>query len=439
MDALEWSSNLAVRNKEPIVTVREILQDSDVEEQTAELSSSCSPRKRNHCEVEKNSYFTPPIRKPSSEKEQVSPAKRHRSGRDLGSICLQPEHNLKSRETVLVESETTTSKHGKEKVSDTPSLGRRFGSLRPAQPGLSPSPAPPSEYSRSGSPTTNENTGINVEMPPLDTVMPSVASFSSARSSQTVLENSRSHALQNTSELRHYKTYNLENSSESFSNNTFEGPSSKVQEPDNKCEDVPNDTEAENEYEFISNTFESLYPLVEDWINQQKSQLDIVTERINRILGFIQQGERLQQNVLTSEMASQLENLIEEITNGITTKSSINDSRPRDRYCQQQRDFIDQIQAVFMTTDAYLCLKELVKLADIRSTMIGLAEKEVEFINTIEQLNTSHRKAMKVLHMLEPKDTIEYSSILDMNLREYTNLSKMVMALKEEMAAFYKY
>ncbi|KAJ8066263.1 hypothetical protein OCU04_005345 [Sclerotinia nivalis] len=408
MDALEWSSNLAVRNKEPIVTVREVLQDSDVEEQTTDPSSSCSPRKRNHCEVEKNSYFTPSIRKPSSEKEQVSPAKRHRSGRDLGSIGLQSEHDLNSRGTVLVESETTTSKHGKEKVPDTPSLGRRFGSLKPAQLGLSPSPASPSEYSRLGSSTT-------------------------------VLENSRSHALLNTPELCHYKTYNLENSYENFSNNTFEGPSSKFQEPDNKCEDVPNDTEAENEYEFISNTFESLYPLVEDWINQQKSQLDTVTERINRILGFIQQGERLQQNVPTSEMASQLENLIEEITNGITTKSSINDSKPRDRYCQQQRNFIDQFRVVFMTTDAYLCLKELVKLADIRSTMIGLAEKEVEFINTIEQLNTSHRKAMKELHMLEPKNTIEYSLILDTNLREYTNLSKMIMALKEEMAAFYKY
>ncbi|EDO03706.1 predicted protein [Sclerotinia sclerotiorum 1980 UF-70] len=365
MDALEWScSNLAVRNKEPIVTVREILQDSDVEEQTAEPSSSHSPRKRSHCEVEKNSYFTPSIR----------------------------------------EAITTTSKKGKERIPDTASFGRRFGSSELAQPELSISPASPSKYSK-------------------------------LESSTTVLENSKSHNFPNTPELFQSKTHNLEKSYKSVSHGTSQGPSSKVRGPENKCGDIPNDKEAENDYEFISNTFESLHPLVEDWINQQRSQLDTVTERINRILGCLLQGERLQQEDPTIEMTSQLKDLIDEITNEITTDSSINDSKPRQRYCQQQRHFVNQLRAVFMTTDAYLCLKELVKLADIRSTMIGLAEKEVEFIDTIEQLNTSHRKAMKELHMLKPKDTIEYST----NHREYTNLSKMIMALKEEMSGFYKY
>ncbi|CAD6442004.1 68b4a9c2-6971-4be2-b8a2-cae69f91cb85 [Sclerotinia trifoliorum] len=413
MDTLEWSLNLAVRNKEPIVTVREILQDSDVEEQTPEPSSSRSPRKRNHCEVEKNSYFTPSIRKPSSEKEQVSPAKRHRSGPGLGSIDLESEHDLNSRGTVLVESWvqetiTTTSKNGKEKKPDTPRFGRRSGSSKLVQPELSTSPASPSEHSRLGSSTT-------------------------------VFENSRSHNSPNNPELFQSKTYNLENSYNNVCDNTFEGPSSKVQEPENKCQDIPKDKEAENDYEFIANTFKSLYPLVEDWIHQQKSQLDTVTERINRILGCLQKGERLQQQDPTIEMASQLEDLIDDITNGITPESSINDSKPRDRYCQKQRHFVDQLQAVFMTTEASLCLDELVKFADIRSTMIGLTEKDVEFINTIEQLNTSHRKAIKELHMRRPRDTIEYSLILDTSHREYTNLSKMIMALKEEMSAFYKY
>ncbi|ESZ97344.1 hypothetical protein SBOR_2274 [Sclerotinia borealis F-4128] len=295
MDTLEWNSALAVRNKEPIITVREVLQDS--ENILLPKSSQTQPSRSRE---ELGFHHIDPViiqlkfehlfdvtsslmllnRKPNSKKEQVSPAKRHRNGRGLGSIPLKPEHKNRNRGVTFVETERFESEKVKARVSDTPRLGKIFEQLEPSRTGVAPPPSPQSDRSRSGFSGTHEIMSI-------DKAMPSAAMFSAGRLPLGICENPRPHMAEN------------------------------------KCEDIPSDTieplrsnvqEPEIKHEHISRMFESLYPQVEGWIRQQQSQLNTVTERINRILDLIQQGERLEQTSITAENATQLKNAIAEIT-----------------------------------------------------------------------------------------------------------------------------
>ncbi|RAL68177.1 hypothetical protein DID88_008884 [Monilinia fructigena] len=140
MDTLKWNANLTVRHKEPIITVREILQDSDNSvdgqaDQAAKTTSSQSDLKRNHQEVEKGSDLTTSIR---IEKEQVSPAKRHRNGRGMAPIRLQDVDNDKSHRLAFMETEVTALVKGKGMVPDTSNLEKLPGHLNPALLGVAP-------------------------------------------------------------------------------------------------------------------------------------------------------------------------------------------------------------------------------------------------------------------------------------------------------------
>ncbi|QSZ37606.1 hypothetical protein DSL72_008705 [Monilinia vaccinii-corymbosi] len=352
MDTLEWNTDLTARQKEPIITVREILQDSDSSvddqadqaDQAAETSCSQSPRKRNHQEVERSPDLTTSIRKRSIEKEQVSPAKRRRSDRGLGSIRLK------------------------------------------------------------------------------------IAS-----------ENPNSHLIENKDkevsdifESPQTQSQKFESQYEDISNNNFEHIRSKPQE-------------LENNYDYISNTFESLCPSVENWIEQQKSQLETVTERINRILGLIQQGERLQQNVLTAEMASQLKNVINDITTAISQNSDVDGSSASNSInlnCQQGRvrSLINQLRVLSETTDDTQCLTELQKYARIRLELdVPYAEEEWHFVMTSFQLGKTDTKLREELERINTRGPKEFPFMLEMNRGEQADVSRQIVGLKRAIAAFYEY
>ncbi|TGO58904.1 hypothetical protein BCON_0050g00360 [Botryotinia convoluta] len=432
MDTSEWSSNLAVRNKEPIVTVREILQDSDVDAQIIEPCSSHSPRKRNHYEVERNSIITPSIRKPSNEKEQVSPAKRQRNDRGMESICLQTEHNGKSRGTVFIEKEIAASKKGNERIPETPNIGKRFEGFEVTLSGSAPPSSPPSDRNGPESSGTNETTSIEARMLPLDTLSPALAHLSSAHH-----ENPRSNSISSSSKSCHYKYHNLKSNYENISHNTSEAQTPK--ERSDKYEYKLNNTETNQNCEHISNTFESLFPIVKDWIEQQRSQFDTITERINKIFSLIQQGERLLQNAMTTENASRLELLIDRITHVLAEDFRIDDPSSAVPNFPPERDFVAQLTNVYVSTDPSQTLEELQQFANMRSNMgVSLNEKEARFIDTIKALGATQTKLKEEWNMLNLKeDKNNFKFMLEMNSCERAKVLQRVWDLKKEIANFY--
>ncbi|KAF5871750.1 uncharacterized protein Bfra_008774 [Botrytis fragariae] len=440
MDTSEWSSNLAVRNKEPIVTVREILQDSDVDDQIIEPCSSHSPRKRNYYEVERNSIITPSIR---NEKKQVSPAKRQRNDRGMGSICLQTEHNGNSRGTVFMEKEIAESKKGNERIPETPKIGKLCEGFEVT---LSPNnnlinrnmntrgSAPPSSHpsGRDGpeSSGTNETTSIEASMLPIETLSPALAHLSSAYH-----ENPRSNSISSSSDQ--YKYHNLKSNYEHIPHNTSKAQIPK--ERSDKYEYKLNNTELNKNCEQISNTFESLFPTVEDWIELQRSQLDTVSERINRIFSLIQQGERLLQNVMTTENASQLELLIDRITHVLAEDFRIDDSSSAVPNFPPERDFVAQLTNVYVSTDPSQTLEELQQFAKMRSNMnVSLSEKEERFVDTIEALGATQTKLKEEWNMLNLKEgKSKFKFMLEMNSCERAKVLQRVWDLKKEIANFY--
>ncbi|KAK6613292.1 hypothetical protein H4I95_01636 [Botrytis cinerea] len=371
MDTSEWSSNLAVRNKEPVVTVREILQDSDVDDQIIEPCFSHSPRKRNHYEVERNSIITPSIRKPSNEKEQVSPAKRQRNAKGLESICLQAEHNGKSRGTVFMEREIAIAKKGH----------------------------------------------------------PSSAQH----------ENSRLDCISSSSKSRHYKYHNLESNYENNPHNTPEAQTPK--ESSDKYEYKLNNTKPNQDCEQISKTFESLFPIVEDWIEQQKSQFDTLTEKINKTFSLIQQGERLLQNVMDTENASRLELLIDKITHLLAEDLMTDVPSSAAPSSSPERDSVAQLTKVYLPTDPPQTLEELQQLANMRSHAgVSLSEKEAEFMSAIAYLGAKQTKLKEEWNMLnlrEDKNDLEF--MFEMNCRERAEVLEGVWDLKKKIAEFYMF
>ncbi|TEY67246.1 hypothetical protein BOTCAL_0128g00060 [Botryotinia calthae] len=434
MDTSEWSSNLAVRSKEPIVTVREILQGLDVDDHIIEPCSSHSPRKRNHYEVERNSIITPSIRKPSNEKEQVSPAKRQRNNKDLESICLQAEHNGKSRGTVFMEREIAASKKGNERNPDTPNIGKRIEGLRVMLLGSAlQSPLPPDRNGPESS-GTNETMSIDRKMHPADTLSPALAHLSSAHH-----ENPRSDSISSSSESRHYKYHNLKSNYENNPHNTPEAQTPK--ERSDKYEYKLNNPKPSQDCEHISKTFESLFPIVEDWIEQQKSQFDALTEKINKIFSLIQQGEWLLQNIMNTKNASQFELLIEKITHLLAehlktdVRSSAAPSSP------PERDSVAQLTKVYLSTDPPQTLEELQQLANMRShTGVSLSEKEAGFISAIAYLGAKQTKLKEEWNMLnlrEDKNDLKF--MFEMNYRERAEVLEGVWDLKKKIAEFYMF
>ncbi|THV54399.1 hypothetical protein BGAL_0027g00100 [Botrytis galanthina] len=415
MDTSEWSSNLAVRNKEPIVTVREILQDSDVDDQIIEPCSSHSPRKRNHCEVEKNSIINPSIRRnPSNEKGQVSPAKRQCSVKGMESNCLQTEHNGKSRGIVLMERQVKLES------------GRRFKTDCHAERGS----APPSAGSGPEPSGTNETTSIKAKMVTIDTLSPALAHLSSAH-----YENSRSSSISSSSESSNYKYHNLKRNYENIPHKTTEAQ--PPQKRSDKYETKLNNTEPNQNCEHISNTFESLFATVKDWIEQQRSQFDTVTERINEIFSLIQQGERLLQNAMTTENASQLELMIDRITHALVEDLRIDDSTSVVPNFPLERDSVAQVTNVYISTDPSQTLEELRQFA--RSNMgVSLSEKEERFIENIESLSATQTRLKEEWNMLNSReDKDKFKFMLEMNSSERAKVLQRAWDLKKEIASFY--
>ncbi|TGO30713.1 hypothetical protein BPAE_0004g00710 [Botrytis paeoniae] len=427
MDTSEWSSDLAVRNKEPIVTVREILQDSDVDDQIIEPCSSHSPRKRNHYDVERNSIITLSIRKPSNEKEQVSPAKRQRNDRGMESICLQTEHNGKSRGTFFMEKEIAASNQGNERIPETPNIGKRFEGFEVTLSGSAPPSSPPSDRNGPESSGTNETISIEARMLPIDTLSPAQAYLSSAHH-----ENPRSNSISSSSESRHYKYHNLKSNHENISHNTSEVQTPK--ERSDKYEYKLNNTETSQNCEHISNIFESLFSIVKDWIEQQRSQFDTITERINKIFSLIQQGERLLQNAMTTENASRLELLIDRITHVLAEDFRIDDSSSIVPNFPPERDFVAQLTNVYVSTDPSQTLEELQQFANMRSSM----GKEARFIDTIKALGATQTKLKEEWNMLNLKeDKNNFEFMLEMNSRERAKVLQRAWDLKKGIANFY--
>lgn len=196
--------------------------------------------------------------------------------------------------------------------------------------------------------------------------------------------------------------------------------------------------EPDNKYEHISNIFDSLYPSVETWIERQKSELDTVIQEINRILGLIQQGERLQQKILTAEMASEMEDLIDEISTGIQQKLNIHDPRPI-KYQHTRRILKGLSQKAYNTADPSQCIIELYKLAVIRSEM-GAIENKGEFAiyKSIVRLKDAHDKLMRESEMLKGKDAKAFAFMLQIHLGEKAKVFDEINMLKEEVARFYE-
>ncbi|KAM0319860.1 hypothetical protein ACHAO8_000902 [Botrytis cinerea] len=434
MDTSEWSSNLAVRNKEPVVTVREILQDSDVDDQIIEPCSSHSPRKRNHYEVERNSIITPSIRKPSNEKEQVSPAKRQRNAKGLESICLQAEHNGKSRGTVFMEREIAIAKKGNERIPDTPNIGKRIGGLRAMLLGPEPQSSLPSDRNGPESSGTKETTPIDTKMHPVDILSPPLGHPSSAQH-----ENSRLDCISSSSKSRHYKYHNLESNYENNPHNTPEAQTPK--ESSDKYEYKLNNTKPNQDCEQISKTFESLFPIVEDWIERQKSQFDTLTEKINKTFSLIQQGERLLQNVMDTENASRLELLIDKITHLLAEDLMTDVPSSAAPSSSPERDSVAQLTKVYLPTDPPQTLEELQQLANMRSHAgVSLSEKEAEFMSAIAYLGAKQTKLKEEWNMLnlrEDKNDLEF--MFEMNCRERAEVLEGVWDLKKKIAEFYMF
>ncbi|TGO60276.1 hypothetical protein BOTNAR_0148g00140 [Botryotinia narcissicola] len=365
MHSSEWSSNFAVRNKEPIVTVREFLQDSDVDDQIIEPCSSHSPRKRNHFEVEINSIIILSIR------------------------------------------EIAASKKGNERFTETPNIGKQLEDLIVTLSGS----AAPSAGNRPEPSGTNETTSIKAKMIPIGTLSPALAHLSSAHH-----ENPRSSSISSSSESLHYKYHNLKRNYENIPHNTSEA------QPPKKRSD--------------NNTFEYLFPTVKDRIEQQRSQFDTVTERINEIFNLIQQGERLLQNAMTTENASQLELLIDRITHVLAEDLRIDDSTSAILNFSPERGFVAQVTNVYVSTDPSQTLKGLWKFA--RSNMgVILSEKEV-FIESIKSLNATQTMLKEEWNMLNSKeDKNNFKFMLEMNSSERAKVLQRAWDLKKEIANFY--
>ncbi|TGO39880.1 hypothetical protein BHYA_0046g00340 [Botrytis hyacinthi] len=385
MDTSEWSSNLAVRNKEPIVTVREVLQDSDVDDQITEPCFSHSPRKRNHYEVERNSIITPSIR------------------------------------------EIAASEKDNERIAETPNIGKQFEGLI-----VTPSSgsAPQSADSGPEPSVTNETTSIEAKMVPIDTLGPALAHLSSAHH-----QNPRSSSISSSSESLHYKYHNLKRNYENIPYNTSEAQPPKKRS--DKYETKLNNVEPNQNCEHISNTFEFLFPTTEDWIEQQRSQFDTVTERINKIFSLIQQGERLLQNAMTPENASQLELLIDRITHVLAEGLRIDDSTSAVPNFPPERDFVAQATNVYVSTDPSQTLEELRKFA--RSNMgVNLSEKEESFIESIKSLSATQTRLKEEWNKLNLKeDKNNFKFMLEMNSSERAKVLQRAWDLKKEIANFY--
>ncbi|KAF7960850.1 hypothetical protein EAE96_000522 [Botrytis aclada] len=430
MDTSEWSSNLAARNKEPIVTVREVLQDSDVDDQMIEPSSSHNPRKRNYHEVERNSIITPSIRKPSNER---SPEKRQRNDRSMESIHLQAEHNGRIRGNIFMEREIAASKKGNERIPETPNIGKRFEGLKVTLSGPAPPSSSPPHRNGPESSGTNETTSIEAKMLHIDTLSPALAHLSSAH-----YENSRSNSISSSSESSHYKYHNLKSNCKTISHNISESQNPK--ERSDKYENKLNNTEPNQNREHISNTFEFLFSIVEDWIEQQRSQFDTITERINGILSLIQQGERLLQNVMTTENASELELLIDRITHVLTEDFSVDVPSSAAPNSPPERDSVAQPTNVCISADPSQTLEELQQFANKRLNVgVSLSEKEARFIEAIKAIGTTQTRLMEEWNMLNSKDKNNFKFMLEMNSHERAKVLKMVSNLKREMAFFYTF
>ncbi|CCD53684.1 hypothetical protein BofuT4_P137290.1 [Botrytis cinerea T4] len=401
MDTSEWSSNLAVRNKEPVVTVREILQDSE---------------------------------KPSNEKEQVSPAKRQRNAKGLESNCLQAEHNGKSRGTVFMEREIAIAKKGNERIPDTPNIGKRIGGLRAMLLGPEPQSSLPSDRNGPESSGTKETTPIDTKMHPVDILSPALGHPSSAQH-----ENSRLDCISSSSKSRHYKYHNLKSNYENNPHNTPEAQTPK--ESSDKYEYKLNNTKPNQDCEQISKTFESLFPIVEDWIEQQKSQFDTLTEKINKTFSLIQQGERLLQNVMDTENASRLELLIDKITHLLAEDLMTDVPSSAAPSSSPERDSVAQLTKVYLPTDPPQTLEELQQLANMRSHAgVSLSEKEAEFMSAIAYLGAKQTKLKEEWNMLnlrEDKNDLEF--MFEMNCRERAEVLEGVWDLKKKIAEFYMF
>ncbi|KAF7953583.1 uncharacterized protein EAE97_000982 [Botrytis byssoidea] len=384
MDTSEWSSNIAVRNKEPVVTVREILQDSDVDDQIIEPCSSHSPRKRNHCEVEKNSIINPSIR------------------------------------------EIAASKKGNERFTETPNIRKQLEGLIVTLSGS----AAPSAGNRPEPSGTNETTSIKAKMIPIDTLSPALAHLSSAHH-----ENPRSSSISSSSESLHYKYHNLKRNYENIPHNISEAQPPKKRS--DKYETELNNIEPNQNCEHTSNTFEYLFPTIKDRIEQQRSQFDTVTERINEIFNLIQQGERLLQNAMTTENASQSELLVDRITHVLAEDLRIDDSTSAIPNFSPERGFVAQVTNVHVSTDPSQTLKELWKFA--RSNMgVILSEKEEVFIESIKSLNATQTRLKEEWNMLNSKeDKNNFKFMLEMNSSERAKVLQRAWDLKKEIANFY--
>ncbi|KAB8304451.1 hypothetical protein EYC80_003846 [Monilinia laxa] len=422
---------------------------TDQTDQAAETNSSQSYLKRNHQEVEKGSDLTTSIRMASIEKEQVSPAKRHCTGRGMGPIRLQDVDNDKSHGLAFMETEATALVKGKGMVPDTFNLEKTPGHLNPAPLGVALPSTCTSEI-RSESLRFHEKMSIEEEsfkktISPIhdspSTSRLSAASLSFAQLPQNLSEDSNPHSSENRN--RNHP-------------NTIKTPQTQFHKPESNYEDIssnklnsicPNIQGPENNYEYLSNIFESLYPLVENCIKQQKSQLETVTGRINRIFGLLQQGERLQQNGLTAEMASQLKNTIDELTivisqnfdDGIDGRSASN-FISLDSEQEGTRDLTSQLRVLFEISDDAHFLIEFRRYITIRSKLgVPYSDAESDFIMTSIHLSNISTKLREELERLNMKGPEELPFILEMNLRERESVSRQIKRLKRAMATFYKY
>lgn len=238
--------------------------------------------------------------------------------------------------------------------------------------------------------------------------------------------------------------------------NILQSLQTQFHKPESNPEDIfgsrfkpicPEIQEPVDNYEYLSNIFESLYPLVENWIIQQKSQLETVTKRINRIFDLLQQGERLQQNALTAEMASQLKNLIDELTMAISQNFDNGVDAPSASNCisldpeqKGTRDLTTQLRVLFMTTDDAQFLIEFRRYIAIRSKLgVPYSDAESDFIMTsfhLSNISTKLREELDRLNMMGPE---ELPFILEMNRRERESVSRQIKRLKRAMATFYKH
>ncbi|TGO11789.1 hypothetical protein BTUL_0101g00100 [Botrytis tulipae] len=314
--------------------------------------------------------------------------------------------------------EIAASKKGNERITETPNIGKQLEGLIVTLSGS----APPSAGSGPEPSGTNETTSVEAKIPklraPIDTLSPALAHLSSAHH-----ENPRSSSISSSSESLHYKYHNLKRNYENIPHNTSEAQPPKKRS--DKYETKLNNTEPNQNCEHISITFEYLFPTVKDRIEQQRSQFDTVTERINEIFSLIQQGERLLQNAMTTENASQLELLIDRITHVLAEDLRIDDSTSAIPNFSPER------------TDPSQTLEELWKFA--RSNMgVILSEKEEVFIESIKYLNATQTRLKEEWNMLNSKeDKNNFKFMLEMNSSERAKVLQRAWDLKKQIANFY--